>query len=243
MTEIVEQLGLPKATVFRILSTLEHAGWVLREPSGKDYTAGSRLARFGIDIVMNNSVRMVRHAILARVANDIGETCNLTVLDGNQVLYVDRVETRWPLKMDIKPGAHVPLHCSASGKLFLSMMNRSKRSALLENLQLTRYTDRTITDPALLAAELDRIHASQVALNNEESISGLIGVAVPVPDARGRIAFALAIQAPRTRLSMVDAMEHIPYLRRAAEAIAATLGPGSAEFEHESLKTQEITEN
>lgn len=222
MTEIVEAMGLPKPTVFRILNTLEGAGLVLREPGGKAYTVGHRLARFGLDIMMNNSVQMARHAILQRISDETGETCNLTMLEGSDVVYIDRVESRWPLKVDLQPGSRVPLHCSASGKLFLSYLPRSKRRAMLENLVLTRVTDKTITHIDLLEAELDRIQANQVSIDNEEYLAGLICVAVPVFDSSGRIAASLAVQAPIARLPLARAMEQVPALRSAAEAMAAT---------------------
>jgi IclR family acetate operon transcriptional repressor len=224
LTEVVEAVGLPKPTVFRILATLDSGGWVLREPGGKKYTAGRRLADFGLAVMMNNSVRALRRTIVARVARQIGETCNLTFLAGEQVLYVERVETRWPLKVEFSAGTRVPLHCSSSGKLFLSMMTRPRREALLENLVLTRYTDTTITCVAELEVELDRIRACQVSVNNEEYLAGLVGLAVPVLDGGGRITFALAIQAPAARMTTASALEHVPYLREAARALAATLG-------------------
>ena len=222
MSEIVEELGLPKPTVFRILSTLEDAGLVLREPGGKDYSVGNRLARFGLDIMTNNSVRMKRHAILQKVAEQIGETCNLTMLDGSNVVYIDRVESSWPLKVDLKPGSLVPLHCSASGKLFLSRLPRPKRRALLENLVLTRYTERTITDMDLLEAELDRVKASHVAVDNEEYLAGLVCIAVPITLKDGRLCASLAVQAPLARLTIARALEHVPLLTRAAESMATT---------------------
>jgi IclR family acetate operon transcriptional repressor len=174
--------------------------------------------------MLNNSVRALRRTIVARVARQIGETCNLTFLAGEQVVYVERVETRWPLKVEFSTGTRVPLHCSSSGKLFLSMMTRPRRDALLANLVLTRYTDTTITGVAELEVELDGIRARQVSVNNEEYLAGLVGLAVPVLDGGGRIAFALAIQAPSARMTAASALEHVPYLREAARALAATLG-------------------
>jgi IclR family acetate operon transcriptional repressor len=222
MTEIVKQMGLPKPTVFRLLSTLENAGWVLREPGGKDYTTGNRLARLGLDIMLNSSVRTMRHAILAHIAGEIGETCNITMLDANEIIYIDRVQTQWQLKIDLQPGTRVPLHCSASGKLLISDMPRPKRRALLENLTLTRYTGNTITDIDLLESELDRIRDTRIGLDNEEYLNGLVCIAVPIIDAGGQMAAALALQAPTARLTIARAMDYLPNLRRAAEAMAAT---------------------
>lgn len=222
LTRIVNAVALPKPTVYRILGTLESAGWVLREPGERNYTAGSTLARFGLDIVMNNTVRSVRRAILARAAAQIGETCNLTMLDGNQILYVDRIETTWPLKVDFQPGTHVPLHCSASGKLFLSMLSPARRRLLLGKAPLTRYTAHTITDSALLETELDRIQASEIGLNSEEYLTGLVGAAVPIRDHSGQMVMALAIQVPTARLTVEHVLQHITTMRAAALEITLT---------------------
>lgn len=222
IAELVERTALPKPTVFRILTMLESAGLAVREPSGKAFTVGPRLARLGRDIMMNNSVRAQRHAILRRVAGEIGETCNLTMMEDDVVVYVDRVEAQFPLKIDFQPGSRVPMHCSASGKLFLSQMPQQKRRAMLEALMLTRYTPNTITHVDLLEAELDRVAVAKVSVDNEEYLAGLICLAVPVTDREGRIIACLAVQAPVARLSLNRAMEHLPALRRAADAMALT---------------------
>ena len=225
MHDIVEAHGLPKATVFRLLTLLEGSGLVLREPRARSYTAGPRLTRLALDIMLNSSVRLARHGILQRVADESGETCNLTIVDGTEVVYIDRVESQSPLRVDLKPGSRVPLHCSASGKLFLSQLPRAKRRTILESIALKRFTDNTITHPDLLEAELDRIHASRVSLDNEEYLAGLVCIAVPVTDRNGRAIASLAIQAPIARMTPVRAMEFAPMLRTAAAAMAASFDP------------------
>lgn len=222
LAQIAEHLELPKPTVFRLLGTLEKAGWVFRQPVEKEYIVGTRLAQFGLTVMMNNSVRATRHAILANVANEIGETCNITMLDNNEVVYMDRVETQWPLKIDLQVGTRVPLHCSASGKLILSQMKGAKRRTILDNMVLTRFTDKTITDINVLEAELDQVRGSQIGIDNQEYLDGLICVAVPVHDNRGKFAAALAVQAPTARFSLERALEHVPVLSRAAAALAET---------------------
>jgi len=237
LTEIVDQMALPKPTVFRLLSALEKGGWILRQPGDKDYTVGSRLADFGLGIMMNNSVRMLRHTILANIGNKLGETCNITMLDGNEIVYIDRVETQWPLKVDLKPGARVPLHCSASGKLFMSQMRSAKRRALLENLDLSRFTGNTITSLDLLESELDRTRKSEIGIDNQEYLDGLICVAVPIMDVNGQIAAALAVQAPIARLTLANALEHVVHLKAAAAAMSETFS-GSSCSAAAALETQ-----
>ena len=90
--------------------------------------------------------------MLRSLVDVLGETCNLTALDGDTVLYVERVETIEPLRLEMRPGMRVPLHCTASGKLFLSQLNALERNAMLARLTLKKMTYRTLTDAQLLAA-------------------------------------------------------------------------------------------
>ncbi len=228
LSEIVEQSGLPAATAFRILSMLEAAGLVQREPTGKTYGVGHRLARFGLDLMTNNSVRAERRVILRRLVDEIGETCNLAMFGGDEIIYIDRIETDWSLKAELKPGSRVPLHCTSSGKLFLSQMPKAKRRRMLESLSYKRYTDNTITDVDLLESEIERIAVTKVGTNSEEFQAGVIGVAVPVMDAKGRMLASVALQAPVARLSIGRALEFVPSLQRAAADMATTFEPADS---------------
>ena len=222
LSDIAASCGLPAPTAFRILSLLESAGLIQREPTGKTYGIGHRLARLGLDVMSNNDPRGLRRAILRRVVDDIGETCNLAMLNGDEIVYIDRVETDWSLKAELKPGSRVPLHCTSSGKLFLSQMPKANRRRMLESLSLKRYTDNTVTDITLLEAQIDDIAKTRVGVNNEELQAGVIGLAVPVIGAGGRMIATVALQAPVARLPMARAMECVPRLLVAARDIAAT---------------------
>jgi len=223
MTDVVAAVGLPKPTVYRLLTLLADAMLVLREPSSKRYSIGPRAARFALDALTNSATRGARHAILQSLVDEIGETCNFTILDGAEVVYLDRVETAWPLRMNLQTGSRVPLHCSASGKLLLAHLPRAARARLLERLPLERFADSTITVRATLERELEGIRAAGRATDNEEYIAGLVCVAVPVRIARGRVAAAVAVHAPTSRLPLGEALEHLPDLKRAADALSETL--------------------
>ncbi len=146
--------------------------------------------------------------------------------NGDELVYIDRVETDWALKAELKPGSRVPLHCTSSGKLFLSQMPKAKRRRMLESLSLKRYTDNTVTDITLLEAQIDDIAKTRVGVNNEELQAGVIGLAVPVIGAGGRMIATVALQAPVARLPMARAMECVPRLLVAARDIAATFDNG-----------------
>lgn len=228
LAELGEALGLPKATVHRIALALEQQGMLLREPGGKRFSSGHRFAALAVAALRNSSQRGARHAIMQRLVDDIGETCNFTMLDGASVVYIDRVEAHWPLRLHLQPGSRVPLHCTASGKLFLSHLRNSTRARLLASLKLERHTENTITDKRKLERALEKIRAQKVGTDNEEFLAGLVAVAVPVLDAKKRVCAALAVHGPTARLSFEQALGHVEKLRRAAAELGATLGAGTA---------------
>ena len=222
LAELTGMVHLPKPTLYRMLGMLETAGLVIREPGARRYAPGPRLAALGRNVMLNATLRAERGAILARLVEEIGETCNFTMLDGAEVMYVDRVEAAWPLRRTLPSGSHVPLHCTASGTLLLALLPKATRERLLAQLPLTRYTESTITDPKRLAAELARIRANRYATDNEEFHAGLVCVAVPVTGNK-RACAALAVHAPASRMPLERALSYLPVLRKAAGAMSATL--------------------
>ncbi|MFK4441202.1 IclR family acetate operon transcriptional repressor [Caballeronia udeis] len=223
LADIAHDVGLPKASLHRMLASLEAGGLVIRAPDHKNgYVIGPRLAQLGLGVMMHSGARRVRHAILAHLVADLGETCNLTMLHGAQVLYLDRMEAPWPLRLDLKPGSHVPVYCSASGKLLLAMQARELRGAIVRALKLERLTPNTITDPELLDAELDRTARKRVAIDNEEFVVGIVCVAAPVMDASDQCIAAIAVHAPVSRAPLSRALEFVPRMQEAARELAKT---------------------
>ncbi len=222
LTDIVAACKLPKPTVYRMLAMLESAGLVARDPGAARYTPGPRLATLGLGIMQNASLSSARHAILAQLVEQIGETCNFTMLHGGEVMYLDRVEAAWPLRMNLTSGSRVPLHCTASGKLLLAYLSKSARDRLLDNISYTRYTNSTIPDRRSLEAELARIRKARHATDNEEFHAGLVCVAVPTRSPGGRPCAAIAVHAPMSRMPLGRALEYLPLLRKAAEAMETT---------------------
>ncbi len=223
LVDLCRALELPKPTVFRILSTLEHAGLVVREPGSKRYQCGSRLCALAGAVLLHSPMFSTRHAILEELVEQTGETCNLTIPNGTAVMYLDRVETAWPLRIALSAGSSVPLFASASGKLFLAAMPRRTRDRLLRQSPLIRYTPNTLVEASRLGAELDRIGEQGYATDNEEYLVGICCLAVPVRDADGRTVAAVAMHAPVSRLRPADAMQFLPQLQAAAQAMAETL--------------------
>lgn len=223
-TQVVTALGLPKQTVHRIISQLKLAGLLLREPGSQRVQLGARLTRFAENILMHGHASRERHAILQSLVDDIGETCNLTALTGTHIVYIDRVETAWPLRVMLAPGSHVPLHATSSGKLLLALLPRAQRDRLVSQLTLRSFTEATIVDRKSLERELDETRRRKVGINRAEHLRGMLGIAVPVMLDRRRACAAVALQAPEARSSVDDLMVHLPRLTEAAARVARTFG-------------------
>ncbi|WP_227368816.1 IclR family transcriptional regulator [Halomonas sp. M20] len=218
---LVEETGLPKPTLHRMLQQLETAGMLQRDGDNRHYGTGVRLRRLAENLLLNNTVQGARHAVLGQLVKEVGESCNITALSGNEVLYLDRVETQAPLRFYLHPGSQVPVHCSASGKLFLAQMKPAQRRRLLAHVPLERFTHNTLTDLGLLEEEIERVGSTGYAFDDEEFLPGLVCIAVLVPAAKGRSNLGLAVQGPTMRLSREKALSFLPALREAAQSIAA----------------------
>jgi IclR family transcriptional regulator, acetate operon repressor len=222
---LTRAIGLPKPTVFRILRLLVRGGLVQREVHEKRYLVGERVAALALDVHMQSPRRFERRAILARLVETIGETCNFTMLDGRDVLYVDRVETSANVRLHMQTGSRVPPHCTASGKLLLSELPAARLRRLLGTGPLPRYTPRTIVSVLALERELARIRASGVGTDIGEYLADSVCLAVPVRDAGGRMCAAIAVHGPAPRMSLKKGYGFVPAMRHAAAAMTATFAP------------------
>jgi len=220
LSGLVRASGLPKPSVHRMLQQLEAGGLLDRGGEGRRYAVTPRLMRLAETVLRGGTRSGMRHAVLRRLVGEVGETCKLTALSGAEVVYLDRVETGFPLRLDLGPGSRVPLHCSASGKLFLAHLPGPQRARLLGGLRYDRHTVRTVGSRKELEADFERIRQDGYAVDAEEFVEGLVCVAVPVQDAPGGpVRCAVGLQAPASRMPLDQALLRLDRLRDAAQAM------------------------
>ena len=217
---LAEDLDLPKATVHRIAQQLEDEGLLQREPDGKRFVGGKRLRRLATSIMTNSVMTGSRHMILQGLSQDINETCNLTALDGNELIYLDRIESNWPYRIYLPIGSHLPLHCTAAGKLLLANMKPAWRQRYLKAVSLEKFTSKTLLDIDQLRSQLKVIADNEVGYDTGEYIDGMIAVAVPVKNEAGDVLYSIAVHAPNARVSLDDLKQHLPAMREAAKRIS-----------------------
>lgn len=216
LAELTTLIALPKGTVHRLCVNLVAAGFLARDVDERMFTVGPAMRQLAFDTLNHGTLRGLRHSILTALVRDVGETCNFTTLDGTEVLYLDRVEARWPLRLTIDVGSHVPLHCTASGKLLLAHLPKRQRDTIIRRLPLARLTPSTIVDRDALRGECDAIVQQGYSRDAEEFVTGLNAVAVPVRDAGGVVRATIAVHAPAVRMTMEQALSRLPLLQHAA---------------------------
>ncbi len=219
-TAVNERLGLPKPTIHRLFSQLEAEGYVQREIDGRSYTAGTRLRRLAANVQSSSRVRTARLAILGALAEAVGETCNIALPDRQAMIYVDRVETKWPLRIQLPIGTKVPFHCTASGKLYLASLSQANFNGYLSSAALEPHTDRSIVDRGQLRDEIAATRSRGFGVDDEEFMDGMIALSRPIVDDHGRLMSTVSFHAPTVRLSLDDAHQHLDRLTEAAQELS-----------------------
>lgn len=215
-TEVNQKLGLPKPTIHRLFATLEGEGFIRREIDGRGYSPGNRLRKLSTGVLSSMQIGAARKAILNRLAETIGETCNIALPDRDEMVYLDRVETKWPLRIQLPVGTRVPYYCTASGKMYLSSLDRRNLRNYANSVALESRTSKTITSPDDLIKEVMRARELGYATDNGEFMEGMIAVAVSIKDPNDRLVSTLSFHAPEQRLPLQTAIRHIDKLKGAA---------------------------
>ncbi|MEP1585861.1 MAG: IclR family transcriptional regulator [Tateyamaria sp.] len=220
-SDLIEALGLPKPTVHRLLQTAEAEGFLQRDLDGRSYGPGPRLRALAVSTMSSEHLRTARLTILRGVAEQIGETCNLATPDREGMIYLDRVETEWPLRIQLPIGTQVPFHCTASGKLYLSTMRPHILRSILSARPLEKRTESTLIDRDEIKAELALTRERGYATDNEEFMSGMTALAVPVLDGQGKLLATLSAHAPLQRCTLSELTAYLPVLSKAAADLTA----------------------
>ena len=220
VAEIAARLSLPRPTANRIVGNLIKLGLLKRDGGGTRLIEGDRLVEIAGAALEGAALRGPRHDVLRQLVIDTRETANVGTLSGAELVYLDRVEAVWPLAFRLEVGSRVPAYCSAIGKLLLARMPERKRKSYLDAMTLTRRTDTTICDPAALGAELDHIHETGVAIDNQECFSGIIAIAVQVGTDHLKPPMGVALVAPSGRQTVENFYDFLPVMRDAAARLA-----------------------
>lgn len=220
LEQVAAELGVHKSTALRLLRTLHEHGIVYRQPDQR-YRLGARLFALAQEAVENLDIREIAHPHLAELNAACGHTVHLAVYEEDEVLYIDKVESRYPVRMYSRIGRPVAITVAAVAKLLLADLPEPERRAVAERLDYPRYTSRSTPDARAFLAELATVREQGWATDlggHEESINC---VGAPIRGAEGRVVAAMSVSAPNVVVSADELLALLPRVRRTAEAISA----------------------
>ncbi|MFE2478311.1 IclR family transcriptional regulator C-terminal domain-containing protein [Streptomyces sp. NPDC059389] len=217
--EVAEELGVHKSTALRLLRTLHGHGFVYRQPDGR-YRLGAQLFALAAEAVESLDVRTVAHPHLVELNRLTGHTVHLALHQDDEVVYIDKVESRYPVRMYSRIGRPVPLTVAAVAKLLLADLPEAERRSLAERIDYPRHTARSTPDAQAFLRELALVREQGWATDlggHEESVNCL---GAPVRGPGGRAVAALSLSAPSVVVTAEGLLELLPLVLRTADTIS-----------------------
>lgn len=223
VTELAKEIGATKSAVFRILVNLERRGYITRDPVTSKCQLGGQFVHLGYQATRSIDLRARARPVLEDLHARFNETVNLGILVGDHISYVDMIESDHGLRMAATIGGIEPMHSTSLGKAVLSFLPDGERETILAR-PLARITERTITDPELLRADLARIRASGISEDRGENEIGARCFGSPIFNHRGKVIAAVSVSSPESRFDVVRFDEIPRAVREAAMSITAAIG-------------------
>jgi len=219
LLELSEKMELHRSTIYRLLMVLERNRYVTKHARTGKYFLGFRFFELASRVLRNSNPAEQARPFLQKLVSEIGETAHLCVLDDGEVLYLEKVEGARVVRAPSIVGRRYPVHCGGAGKALLAHVAPEVLEDILNRRSLRAYTRYTLTTPAQLKADLERIRERGYSIDDEEYEEGLRCVGAPVRDYTGNVVAAISVAAPAFRLTK----EGVPLVAQAVMAAAAHL--------------------
>lgn len=224
LMEISRELDWTKTSTFRYLTTLSVMGYVELEESTRRYRPTVKVLNLGYASLSALTFPELALPFLERLSRKFGESTNMAVLDGTDVVYVARVGSRRILATNLHVGSRLPVHCTSMGKVLLAYLDEAERAELVKKIVFTPHTPKTIAGPEKLRRALDQVRRQGYAVNDQELDIGLWSCSAPVFDKAGRVPAAINISTSRTRVRGKELVEKfVPSLLETGREITNVL--------------------
>jgi DNA-binding IclR family transcriptional regulator len=224
VSEVAEAIDVHKSTAFRLLGALEAHGMVEQEGERGKYRLGFGIVRLAGAVTGRIDVTKHGRSVCERLAEELGETMNIAVLESHHVINLDQVRGQSAITAQNWVGRQTPMHCTSSGKILLAHLAPEQRAELINAAGLDRLTAHTLTTRDALEADLTLAHKRGYAITVEEYEEGLNAMAAPVRSGEGEVVAALTASGPAFRLTEERMHELAPVLVEGADELSRRLG-------------------
>jgi IclR family transcriptional regulator, pca regulon regulatory protein len=232
VSELSREVGLSRSTTHRYVATLTALGYLQQDPATRRYRLGPRVLDLGFSAINSMELREISVPHLQQLSDETGYTVNMAVLDGTDIVYIERCRSsrqgQREIDLNLHVGSRLPAYCTSLGKVLLAYLPPEELEELLAQVQFVKRGPNTLTQRGLVA-ELARVRAAGLAVNNEELAYGLRSIAAPVRAQTGEVVAAINVAVHRSPVSLDDLVERLgPALERTASDISARIGFGQA---------------
>jgi len=222
--QLIEMTGLTRNRVMRLCGTLEKRGYLIQDLEARNFSLGFQVMVLGKAFDKSNNLITIARPILKELAQNTGESASLYVLEGTHRLVLAREEGTQVIRYLVAEGQRLPIHAGASGKTLLAFSPEELTHKLINDKKLTRFTPRTITDPASLKAELAKIRSAGYAISQSERAADAASIAAPVFDHENCLIGAISIGGPVTRFNSANRPGYLEQVLKVAEKFSTRLG-------------------
>src|SRR5215475_9832442 len=206
ISELARDLAMTRSTTHRYVATLARLGYLQQDPATRKYRLGPRVLDLGFSAINSMDLREVAAPHLQALSDETGRTVNMAVLDGADIVYIERCRTSQRGQRDIDLNLHIgsrlPAYCTSMGKVLLAGLDPDEQREVLEEVQFTQRGPNTLTELEDLLVELEKVREDGLAVNNEELAYGLRSIAAPVRSQNGEVVAAINLAVHRTMVSL-----------------------------------------
>jgi IclR family transcriptional regulator, pca regulon regulatory protein len=229
VSDLAREVGLGRSTTHRYVATLTSLGYLEQDAATRKYRLGPRVIDLGFSAINSMELRAISAPYLQRLSNETGYTANMAILDGPDIIYIERSRSskKAPnnIELDLHVGSRLPAYCTSMGKVLLAYLPDDARDTLLRGLELKPHGRTTVTDRDKLVAELEQVRASGIAINDEEIAFGIRAIAAPVRGGAGAVVAAIGFGIHHSWARMEDLVQELtPILQHTASEISARIG-------------------
>ncbi len=225
LQELSEIMGIGPTTMFRFLHTLEKTGFIEKDSTRKTYRLSPKVLSLGYAVFHSSDLWQIAHPYLVKASNKLNETMNMAILDGTDILYIDRVKTRKILQINLEIGSKLPAYCTSMGRVLLSGLSRDEAREILHNSKRDAFTENTLTDIESIEKVLDEVREKGYAINDGELAPELKSMAAPVRNESGRIVAAVNIAVHASQYDVSKMKQYLlPTLKETTRTISTALG-------------------
>ena len=220
--KISHKLNIPLATVYRHIETLCDERYLVAGNS-KKYIPGPKIRNIILQSLPYEPNFTLRRSYLRKLTEEIKETVSLSVPIGTKLVYFDRIEFHWPMQLNLEAGDHLPLHASASGKLYLSSIKKDNALEIFKNIKTPKTAKNTITEIDKFKKELNKINKQGYAFDDEEWFNGMVGISLPITNFKNELCFCLSTHTAKSRKNIDDLKKIYPSMLSAAKNLKKSL--------------------